>query len=317
MPSQRVLVTDYAWPDLSIERAILEAAEIEVIEASDSKLDTLRDLASGVDAILACWAPVPAEVIDAAPDCRIVSRMGIGLENIDVAHCTHRKIPVTNVPDYCQTEVAEHALALMFSLARSISLHHRQTKQGIYDLDAGLPLLRMEGRTLGVLGYGRIGQTLARKASALGIKVITCSSQDELGVAQRRNRDELLAEADFVSLHLPFTQGLRHTIGKRELQQMKSSSFLINTARGGLVDHDALEWAVETGQIAGAGLDVHDPEPPLLDRPLYQHPRVIVTPHSAFVSELSVNELRQRSAQQVVDRLQGRTPENVVNPDVL
>lgn len=310
----RVLLTDYAWPDLAIERSAYEAAGVELIVAPDGGEATLASLAGAVDAIQTCWARVTRRVLDAAPGLRVVSRLGIGLDNIDVAACTERRVPVTNVPDYCLHEVAEHALALLMALARNVAIYHAETKAGRYRLQAGPPLRRLSGRTLGIVGLGNIGRALADRAVGLGLRVLatTRTPRPHPGV-EFRSLDELLAESDFVSLHLPLLPETRRLIGAEQLARMRPTACLINTARGGLIDHEALAEALEAGRLAGAALDVQDPEPPDLSRPPYSHPRTIVTPHAAFVSEESLAELRRRAVRQVIDVLEGRRPEHVVN----
>jgi D-3-phosphoglycerate dehydrogenase len=316
----KVLLTDYAWPDLDIERSILAEAHAELIAAPAHDTDTLRRLAADVDAIMTTWANVPESVIAASPRLRIVARLGIGLDNIDVEAATRRGVLVTNVPDYCLTEVAEHALALLLALARKIAWYHAETKVGHYRLQAGPTLRRIEGQTLGIVGYGHIGRVVARKAQALGLRVLVTGRRGLLQLPQGINwtpLDELLCESDYVSLHVPLTDETRHLIGAPQLARMKPTAYLINTARGGLVDHGALVAALEANQLAGAGLDVQDPEPPDLSRPPYNDPRVIVTPHAAFASAESLEALRSRAAKQVAACLLGRRPENLVNPDVL
>jgi D-3-phosphoglycerate dehydrogenase len=315
MPKYKALLTDYAWPDLDIERHILGAADVELVVAEDKNAAALAELARDCDAIMTNWAKVPEPVIAAAPKCRIVCRLGIGLDNIDVAAATRRNIPVTNVPDYCLIEVAEHALALLLALSRKVAFYHHETKNGRYALQAGPVLRRIEGQKLGIVGLGNIGRKLAEKAAPLGLSILatTRSRRQPLPGVKLVDLEVLLAESDYVSLHLPLTPETKHRIGPAELARMKPSAYLINTARGGLIDTDALARALAEGRLAGAALDVQDPEPPDLAQPPYNDPRVIVTPHAAFVSQESLANLRQRVARQVVDRLQGRRPENVVN----
>lgn len=317
--SWKVLLTDYAWPDLVIEREILSSAGAELIVAPRQDVATLSALAANADGIMTCWARVPAEVLAAATRCRIVARLGIGLDNIDVAEATRRGIPVTNVPDYCLAEVAEHALALILALGRKVAFYHHETKSGRYELAAGAPLKRLEGQTLGIVGLGNIGRRLAQKALGVGLRVVATSRRQLQPMAgvQGRGLDDLLAESDYVSLHAPATSQTRRLIGAAQLARMKPSAYLINTARGALVDEAALADALAAGRLAGAALDVQAHEPPDLSQPPYNDPRVIVTPHVAFASEESLAELRGRSARQVAARLAGQVPENVVNPEVL
>ena len=261
------------------------------------------------------WAKVPARVIDASPKLQIVCRLGIGLDNIDVAHCTQRGIPVTNVPDYCLNEVAEHTVALLLALARKVAWYHHATKTGRYALQEGPRLRRIEGQTLGIIGLGNIGRRVAIKAQALGLRTIaaTRSIREVPPGVTVLPLNQLLETSDYVSLHVPLTPQTRHMIGAAELKRMKPTAYLINTARGGLIDHAALAETLAAGGLAGAALDVQDPEPPDLTSPPYCDPRVIVTPHAAFVSEESLADLRSRVAQQIVQKLTGVRPAHIVN----
>ncbi len=319
MPKFRVLLTDYAWADLEIERRTLAEIDAELIVADKQDAASLAALAAPVDAIMTNWAKVPAEVIAAAPQCRIVSRLGIGLDNIDVAHCTRHSIPVTNIPDYCLIEVAEHALAQLLSMARKIAFYHYETQEGRYQLQAGPALRRIEGQTLGIVGLGNIGRKLAQKVLGLRMKVVAYSRsrKDPMSGVEFVELDELLTASDYVSLHLPLTAQTKHLLGAAQFAKMKPSAYLINTARGGLIDHAALAKALDAGQLAGAALDVQDPEPPDLSQAPYNDPRVLISPHAAFVSVESLQNLRSRVARQVATRLTGGRPENVVNPEVL
>jgi len=318
----RVLLTDYAWPDLDIERSILREAGAELVVAEQKNAASLAKLAADCEAIMTNWVKVPESVIAAAPKCKIIARLGIGLDNIDVAAATSRRIMVTNVPDYCLVEVAEHTLALLLTMARKAAFYHYETKSGRYNLQDGPRLRRIEGQTLGIIGLGNIGRRLAEKAVPLKLHVLTTGrtpkGHQELppGVSWCE-MDELLARSDYVSLHLPLTPQTKHLIAAPQLARMKASAYLINTARGGLIDHAALAAALAAGQLAGAALDVQNPEPPDLSKPPYSDPRVIVTPHAAFVSAESLENLRTRTARQVSTCLQGGVPENVVNPEVL
>lgn len=312
----RVLLTDYAWADVELERQILSEAGAELIVAPAADEETLTALAArhDVDAILTCWAKVTPRVLAAAPRCGHVARMGIGLDNIDVPYCTSRGIPVTNVPDYCLTEVAEHTLALILALGRKIAWYHAATKAGRYRLQDGAPLRRLAGQTVGIVGLGAIGRQVAAKAAAVGFRVLAATRRPlDVGGVEFAPLDELLAESDYVTLHVPYTPDTHHLIGSAQFAQFRPTAYLINTARGGLVDHAALAEALATGKLAGAALDVQSPEPPDLTQPPYDDPRVIVTPHAAFVSTESLVELRQRATRQVAARLAGGWPPHVVN----
>ncbi len=316
--SWRVLLTDRAWPDSSIEQLVLAGIGAELIEAPDGSESTLCRLAVDVDAIMSCWVPVTEAVVRAATKCRHIARMGIGLDNIAVAVATERRIRVTNVPDYCVEEVADHALALLLACARKVAFFHQRTKAGEYRLQAGPLRRRLRGSVLGIVGMGRIARAVAERARAFGFEIIgwTRSGNDHGCGVRMVELPELLRESDFVSLNVPLTPETRHLLNRESLALLKPTAFVINTSRGGLIDHAALWESLQSNRIAGAALDVFEPEPPDLSQPLFRDERVIVTPHTAFVSIESLHELRVRAARQVVMTLAGQIPENVVNPQV-
>ncbi len=314
----KILITDYQWPTLDIERELLEPLPSELIVAKTGEEDELLKLAPPVDAILTCWKQVTSRVIDAAPQCRIIVRYGIGLDNIAVDQATRLGIPVTNAPTYCLDEVAEHALALLFSLARRVTRFDRALRGGNYAGVEFAGMRRISGKTLGIIGYGHIGRTIAPRARGLGLKVQVCDpAVKSLPPEEGRvvDLDTLLATSDFITLHAPLLPTTRNLIGREALQKVKAGCFLVNTSRGGLVDLDAVLEALESGQLGGCGLDVYPSEPPNLKHPLFQHPRFIPTPHSAFFSEESVENLQHISAGQVRDALTGKSPAPIVNPD--
>lgn len=316
--ADRVLLTDLPWGTSDLERGELAPLGLEIVEAPDSRRDTLVELARDSVAIATCWAAVNEDVIQAAQRCRVICRMGIGLDNIAVPAASRRRIPVTNVPDYCIEEVAQHALALLLAAARNIGHFHLQTKRGVYDRQSAAAMHRLSGQTLGIAGFGRIGRRLYQLADALGMPVIawTQSGNDHGTGCRMVDLPVLLNESDFLSLHLPLTASTHQLVGAEELAQMKPTAWLINTSRGGLVDADALHQALRDNEIAGACLDVFEPEPPDLGEPLFRDERVIVTPHAAFVSVESLIDLRTRVARQIAAALRGERPENVVNPQV-
>jgi D-3-phosphoglycerate dehydrogenase len=320
--SRGVLVTDYAWPSLDIEREILRDVDGELIVAETGEEDELVALAPRASAILTNWKRVPAAALDAAPDCMVVSRYGVGVDNIPVEHATDLGILVTNVPDFCLEEVSDHALALLLACARRIVTFSRATRDGRWDLlghARGLPRLREQ--TLGVIGLGNIGRRLAAKALGLGLRVLAYTPRLEEGsldgVETTRDLDRLLAESDYVSLHAPATPETRGLIGEAELRRMKPSAYLINTSRGALVDEAALERALREGWIAGAALDVLSQEPPPPDHPFLALDNVIVTPHAAFYSDTAIAELQTKAARNVATALRGEIPEMIVNRAVL
>jgi D-3-phosphoglycerate dehydrogenase len=314
---KRVLVTDHAWPSLDVEREVLHDAELVVAATGDTV--ELVALAADVDAILTCFAKVPAEVLDAAPRCRTVARYGVGVDNIDVVHATGLGMVVSNVPDYCSEEVADHTLLLILALARRLVPLTRLVSGGGWDAAGTGNAVRLRGKVLGLVGLGAIGRALVPRAQALGLEVVAWRRSAPLppGVGAADSLEDLLARADIVSLHVPASPETRGLIGAAQLAAMKPTAWLVNTARGSLVDTGALLAALRDGQIAGAGLDVTDPEPLPSDHPLRTRDDVVLTPHIAFASDGSLAELARKAATNVADVLAGRTPATVVNPDVL
>ncbi|HWL07708.1 MAG TPA: C-terminal binding protein [Planctomicrobium sp.] len=319
MSTKKVLITDHPWPGIEIEERLLNPHGIEIVDAPNGEEGTLAELAKDVVAIATCWAKVTPKVIEAATNCQIVCRLGIGLDNIAIPTATSKGMLVTNIPDYCVEEVADHALGLYLGLTRNIAFYHHRSKQGEYNLKAGPTMYRLRGRTLGLLGFGRIGQELYTRAKACGLNVIasTPSGNDYGTGCKMVSFEELIETSDAISVHAPLTSENYHVLNRDALAKTKRGVVIINTSRGALIDTAALWEAIQSGQVSGAGLDVFEPEPPDLNDPIYRDERVIVTPHAAFVSVESLVEMRERVAQQILDALNGKTPENVRNPDVL
>ena len=320
--THHVLVTDYAWPSLDTERNALGKIGAELVEASTGEEEELQALAPQADAILTNWKRVSAKTIAKAVKCLIISRYGVGVDNIDVEAANTHGIVVTNVPDYCMDEVSTEAMALLLCGARRIMIYDRQIRGGGWDMRAGLPFPRLWGLTLGIIGFGRIGRTVAPKAQAFGLRVIAYDPYIDRQEMVKRNvtptdLDTLLRESDFVTLHVPSTPETTKMIGEKALGKMKRTAWLINTARGAVVDTEALAVALKEGRIAGAGLDVMPQEPPAVDDPLRSLPNVVMTPHSAFYSEGSLQELQAKAVRRIVDVFAGNTPEYIINPAVL
>ncbi len=307
MSMQRVLVMDYAWPDLSIETRILADSGYEIVSVVDEGRPA-SELVDGCVAIITCWAVVPAELLRAGRDLRMVARFGVGTDNIDVKEARRLGLEVTYVPDYCMEEVSDHALGLALGWFRGIVHLDRMIRAGDWDPSAA-KLRRMSALTVGVWGYGRIGHRTAEKFAAIGCRVIAHDPFAPAGPpAEMVDLDRLLAESDIVTLHMPPSpEGAAVTAAV--LEQMKPDSLLVNTARGALVDNDALVEALEAGRIGGAALDVVAGEPDLPEA-LVAHPRTILTPHVAFSSRESVVELRERTAEDVVRVLRGEPARN-------
>lgn len=207
MSKFRVLITDRPWADLELEKKILSPIGIELIDSPDESESTLQELATNVDAIATCWAEVTEQVIRSAKNCKVICRMGIGLDNIDIETASELKIPVTNVPDYCVEEVADHTLGLLLALKRNIGFFHRRTKQGKYNLKAGPPMQRLNGMRLGLIGFGRIGRAVYQRAKAFGLDVVVSTpSANQYGTdCPMLPLDELLQTSEIISVHAPLT----------------------------------------------------------------------------------------------------------------
>ena len=318
---KKVLITDYVWPNLDAEREILEAAGVELVVAPDGSEETLASLAADVDAIMFCFASVTGKVLRSAPKCVVASRYGIGVDNVDITTATELGIVVTNVPDYCIDEVADHAIGMVLTLNRRLAQHDQLVKRGGWaDLKLNQPMKRMRDATLGIVGFGRIGRAVAARGSVFCGKVIAYDPLLDEGTrvdgVDVVSFDELIRESDFITVHVPLTPSTENLIGAAQLEAMKDDAIVINCARGGLIDELALAEALANGQVGGAGLDVLEPAPPADDHPLLAFENVIITPHTAFFSQASTVELERRTAQEVVRVLNGERPENFINPEV-
>tara|TARA_B100000809_G_C15077588_1_gene508440 strand:+ start:73 stop:1065 length:993 start_codon:yes stop_codon:yes gene_type:complete len=321
--TKKVLITDYVWPNVEPEKAVLAAGGAEIIVAPSGDEDTLVELAKDVDGILTCFAKVTERVVRAAEKCVVIGRYGVGVDNIDVDTATELGIAVTYVPDYCIPEVSDHVMAMLLSWNRRIVFFDRATKTKGWGTEGlGMRIMRLEGKKLGIVGFGRIGRAVAGRAQAFGLQVlvadpfVTAEAAQDAG-AVKMELPQLLGESDFVTLHSPLMPQTQGMMGKDEFAQMRSDAFLINAARGGLIDEDALYDALISGQIAGAGLDVLVDLDPPIDHRISQLENVIITPHTAFFSQEAVLELEERAAGEVVSIFQGKMPDNLVNPAVL
>ena len=317
-----VAITDYVFPSLEPERAVLAPLGVELRPQQCRSEEEIIGLAHDADAVLNCYAKMTARVIDGLKRCRIIARYGIGVDNVDVAAATEAGILVTNVPDYCIDEVSDHALAMLLALARHIAAADGAVKSGAWDVVAHAGIRRLRGQSLGLLGFGKIAKALALKAQPLGMKVLVHDPYLDAAVvaahgAQAVSFDKLLADADAISIHVPLTPETHNLIGERELARMKPTALLINTSRGGIVDEQALAMTLKENRLGGAALDVLSREPPPSDHPLRQAPNIILTPHLAFYSKESVIELQTKAAEEVARALKGEPPRSPVNPEVL
>ena len=318
----KVMMTDYAWPSVEPERQVLEKIDTELIVAESGTEAEFIDLAPQVDGILTCWLHVTTAVVEAAQKCKVIGRCGIGLDNIDVETATALGMVVTNVPAYCIDEVSDHTMALLLACARKINLLDRTIKNGNWTRDVGPSMRRIRGQKLGIVGFGKIGKAIVPKAKAFGLEVLAYSPRATQQIADAHgvtlvDFPELLVESDFITIHAPLNPATEGIFDEEAFRRMKSTAYILNTSRGGIIETDALYGALTIGEIAGAGLDVLAEEPPQSDEPLLALDNAILTPHAAFTSEESIYDLEVTAAAEVARVLTGQMPESVVNPEVL
>lgn len=304
-----VVITDWGFPSLDPEKSVLSSPDIELRSYQCKTEEEVADVAAEADVVMVQWAPVRAKALGAMRKCRGVVRYGIGLDNIDLKAAAAAGIPVRNVPDYCLNEVADHTVALMLSLQRQVHDVAGLVKQGQWKITPPLPLPPLRKCILGLVGFGRIAQLVAERAKSFGIKIIASDPYVPLEVFEAAGvapvpLDELLRQADLISLHCPLNETTHHIVNTSALGTMKSHALLVNTSRGGLVDTDALVSAIRDGRIAGAALDVIEQEPIPKDHPLLSLERVIVTSHVSWYSSESITELQRKAALLALDLLQ-------------
>ena len=310
-----ILIAHQSFPDFALEERAFGEIGASVIIMGE--LDTPDALAAArqADVIMVTIQEVDADLIASLRKCKVIARVGTGLDAIDIDAATKAGIWVTNVADYAIDEVSTHAIALLLNHARRLPQMLRSVREGKwYDAEIIEPAPRLKRQTLGIIGLGRIGKSVATKALGLGLRVIARDPYVE-GVAgvDMVDLDALFRESDFVSLHLPLTDDSRHIINAASLARMKSSAYLINTARGELIDEAALLAAVRQGGTAGAALDVLSVEPPASDHPLLNDERIVITPHGGWYSEAAKHDVRQKAIDDVLRVLKGQKPLSPVN----
>ncbi|WP_049937490.1 C-terminal binding protein [Haloplanus natans] len=315
--TDRIVVTDYDFPDLSIESGVVDgAADVELRGEYARTPDEVIEAAEGADALLVQYAEITDAVFEALPDLRAVGRYGIGVDSIDLDAATAHGVPVVNVPDYCIEEVPTHTLALLLACVRKVPSYDRAIKGGEWDWTAGKPIRRFTGATLGLVGFGKLPRRLIELVEGFDLEILVydpyvdAATVDAAG-AETVDLDELLDRSRYVSVHAPLTDETRGLIDADALDRMREDAILINTARGPVVDYEALAVAVEAGDIAGAGLDVLPEEPP--STPPLDHDAIVYTPHVAFYSEESEETMRRTVTEDILGILGGSDPTNPVN----
>lgn len=324
----KVIITDYDYGNIDIERSILEKVGAEVIGLQAKREEDLFDAATDCAAMMNQYARIGRETITRMQKCEVIARYGVGVDIVDVAAATEQKILVTNVRDYCTEEVADHAISLWLTLARKLPDYDRATHKGIWRWQSGKPIYRLRDRTMGVVSFGKIGQAIAARARAFGVNVIAFDPFLPAQVAKEHgvelvSKEDLLARSDYILMQAPMTPDTRHFLSDAEFSAMKPGAILVNTGRGPTVDNRALFRALTDGHLAAAGLDDPEEEPAKRsewnpdDNPIFTLPNVVVTPHAAYYSEESIAAARVTAATQVAKVLSRQKPDYPVNAEEL
>ncbi len=317
MNSFTVVITDHGFANIECETRIIEAAGGTLEVAQCKTPEEVIEAAREADALLVQWAPVTAKVIEALENCKIIVRYGIGVDNVDLVAAKAKGIPVCNVPDYGIDEVADHAVSLAVSLARQLVPIDKRFRSGIWKMAPVSPMPAFREMTFATAGFGRIGRAVLERARGFKFKLaaydpfVEAGEMAELGVA-KLSLDELFAQSDILSLHLPLTDETQHIVNAARLEQMKSHAILVNTARGALIDTLALASALREKVIGYAGLDVYEDEPLQKDHPLLACQNALLTSHVAWYSESSVPLLQRLAAEEVVRGVQNEPLRNQV-----
>jgi D-3-phosphoglycerate dehydrogenase / 2-oxoglutarate reductase len=319
MPRPLIAVTDSPFPSLDPAKAALERLDPELRMAASASPDDILAVARNADAILVTYAKLPGELLRQLTRCKVIGRFGLGVDNIDIKAAAELGITVTYVPDYCMHEVSDHAMALLLALARKVPLSNNLVQAGRWEMPAVVPIHRLSGRVLGLVGFGNIPRVLTPKAKAFGLRVVTHDpyvSREALAAAgvEAMSFERLLEISDFVSIHAPLVPATRGLFNADVLGKMKKGAILINTARGPLVNEAALIAALDTGHLGGAALDVVAVEPLPRESRLIGRDNVILTPHTAFYSVEALAELQTKCAADVARVLAGEAPVYPVRP---
>jgi D-3-phosphoglycerate dehydrogenase / 2-oxoglutarate reductase len=310
MPRTLIAITDSPFPSLDPAKKALAWLDPEYRMANSPSPEDILAVARDADAILVTYAKLPGELLQQLTRCKAIGRFGLGVDNIDLSAAKALGIAVNYVPDYCLREVSDHAMALLLALARKVTLANTLVQSGRWEVPPLVPLRRLEGQTLGLIGFGNIPRALAPKAKGFGLNVLAydpyvdADAAAALGV-ESVSFDDLLTRSDFISVHAPLQPATRGLMNAKTFAKMKKGAYLINTARGPLVDESALVAALDSGQLGGAALDVVTTEPLAKDSPLIGRDNVILTPHTAFYSVEALEELQTKCASDVARVLSG------------
>ena len=314
----KVVITDCDHGSIEEEKREFGRIGAELMLAQIKEEEDLIRVCKDADGLLNQYALLTRKVLEKVPKCKVIGRYGVGIDSVDLKAATDLGIIVANVPDYCVDEVADQALSMILALIRKTVFFDHKVKSDQWDFRQGRPIHRIKGKTLGLIGSGRIGLEVAKRISAFGARVITFDPyiQKAPEGIQLMDFDTVLKESDFITIHCPLNESTRHLLGEKEFQKMQKKPLIINTSRGPIIDEMALIQALTKRQVSGAGLDVLEKEPPDPQNPLLKMENVIIAPHISFYSEESISELKRRTAENVSSVLLGRWPRSVVNQEL-
>lgn len=323
MEKYKIVISDYQYDTIEPQREVVRGfKEAKLIDLQCRTEEDVLTMAADADIIINQYAPMTERVINGLERCRAIIRYGIGVDTIDVKAATAKGIYVCNIPDYGVDETSNHAISMIMALARKLPVITADVKRGNWGLECAKPLHRFAGSTLGLVGLGRIATAVAAKMAAFNLNIIAYDpyvSEDHAAQAGVRLVDfeTLYRSSDYISVHCPSTDENYHLINRDVLRQMKPTAYLINAARGSIVDEQALIWALEEGEIAGAGLDVLEKEPIDINSRLLRMDQVIVTSHFGGYSEEAIDTLQKKAALEAVNILSGNPPFHAVNGDLI
>jgi D-3-phosphoglycerate dehydrogenase len=314
----KVVITDCDHGSIEEEKREFGRIGAELILAQIKEEEDLIWACKDADGLLNQYALLTRRVLEKLSTCKVIGRYGVGIDSVDLKAATDLGIIVANVPDYCVDEVADQALSMILALIRKTVFFDQKVKSNEWDFRHGRPVHRIKGKTLGLIGSGRIGLEVAKRISAFGVRVMAFDPylQKTPEGIELTDLDTVLKESDFISIHCPLNESTRHLLGEKEFQKMQKKPLIINTSRGPIIDEMALIQALTQGQVSGAGLDVLEKEPPDPRNPLLKMENVVIAPHISFYSEESISELKRRTAENVSSVLLGKWPRSAVNQEV-
>jgi D-3-phosphoglycerate dehydrogenase len=312
MSAFTIVLTDQVFPAVDLERELLQEIDAELVIADGSPEEVAR-LARDADGLLNTYFPIDKQLIAGLSRCRVIARYGIGVDNIDLKAASERKIVVTNVPDYCVEEVASHTVALVLGLIRQIGQADAGVRDGMWGTTHLQPIRRLSELTVGLIGYGRIAGRVGDVMATFGCRLLVHDPfvEPAEGVPELVSLEQLLSRSDIVTLHAPLTPATRGLIGTDQLRLMKPTAVLVNTSRGGLVSLEAVAQSLRSQNLAGAGIDVFESEPPPSEM-ISDVPNLLVTPHMAYYSEDALAESQRKATRQIINVLSGAEPDYTV-----